>query len=204
MSRVLVLGSGGHGKVVADILLQSGCLVLGFLDDDRSCWDVTRLGLPVLGGIETFRDHIPTGLVVGVGSNRLRQEIVERLGHGARHLWANAIHPRATVSPSVVMGQGVVVVAGAIINADAALGDHSIINTGATIDHDCRVGDYSHIAPGANLAGGVTVGVRTFIGIGAAVVPGVTIGNDVVIGAGAVVIDDVPDDVTAKGLPARW
>jgi sugar O-acyltransferase (sialic acid O-acetyltransferase NeuD family) len=204
VSGLLILGGGGHGKVVADILLARGEPVLGFLDDDAATWGTARLDLPVLGGIDTFADHAPAGLVPGLGANAARKRVVERLGERARGLWRPAIHPGALVAPSARIGQGVVVAAGAVINPDAVVGDHAIVNTGATVDHDCVVGAYAHLAPGTHLAGGVRVGDGTLVGIGSVVIPYRSIGHWSVVGAGAVVVRDIPDGVTAKGLPARW
>jgi sugar O-acyltransferase (sialic acid O-acetyltransferase NeuD family) len=203
MSGILIIGAGGHGKVVADILLCSGIKVLGFLDDDPATWQDTRLGLPVLGAIEDYQRFAPDGLTMGIGSNAARRQIVIRLS-GAESLWRNAIHPKAIVSPFARLGKGIVVAAGSVVNPDAVIGDNTILNTGATVDHDCVIGDYAHIAPGAHLSGGVRVGEGTLIGIGAAIAPGCSIGEWSVVGAGAVVVQDVPARVTAKGVPARW
>jgi sugar O-acyltransferase (sialic acid O-acetyltransferase NeuD family) len=204
MSGLLIVGAGGHAKVVADILLSQGANIIGFLDDDPSTWGGTRLGLPVLGGIDSYAGYSPDGLVMGVGSNMARKQVVERLGGEAGGLWRNAIHPKATVANSVRLGVGIVVAARAVVNPDSVLGDHVIINTGAIVDHDCTIGTYAHIAPGARLAGGVRVGEGTLIGIGASVIPLRALGGWAIVGAGAVVIDDIPDGVTAKGVPARW
>jgi sugar O-acyltransferase (sialic acid O-acetyltransferase NeuD family) len=203
MRGILILGAGGHGKVVADILICAGEPVLGFLDDDPATWGATRLGLPVLGGIVTYREHTPGGLILGMGSIAARRKIVEFLGGEARGLWCNAIHPRAIVARSVQLGNGIAVMAGVVVNPDAALGDHSVINTGATVDHDCTIGAYAHVGPGAHLAGGVRVGRRAFVGIGASVAQCLTIGEGAIVGAGSVVIDPVPAHVTVKGIPAR-
>src|SRR4051812_34817220 len=123
MMGILVMGAGGHAKVVADILLCQGVAVLGFLDDDVATWGTMRLGLPVLGGIATYADYQPEGLVLGIGSNAARRRLVAQLGPRAQPLWRNAVHPRAIVAASVRLGQGVVVVAGAVINPDSVLGD---------------------------------------------------------------------------------
>ncbi len=204
MSGILVLGAGGHGKVVADILQCAGAEVLGFLDDNPATWGSQVLDLPVLGAIETYARYQPAGLVLGIGANRVRRTLVERLGPDAAPLWYNAIHPRSTVARSSRLGRGVVIVAGAVVNPEARLGDHVIINSGATVDHDCVLGSYVHIAPGANLAGGVSVGEESLVGIGAAVIASATIGRWTTVGAGAVVIHNVPDQVIAKGIPASW
>jgi sugar O-acyltransferase (sialic acid O-acetyltransferase NeuD family) len=204
MSGILILGAGGHAKVVADILRCQGLRVAGFLDDDPQTWGTTRLGLSVLGAIASFADYQPDGLVLGIGANQVRGQLVERLGPAVQALWCNAIHPRATVTASVRLGRGVVIVAGAVVNPDTVLGDHVIINTGATVDHDCVIGDYVHIAPGVHVCGGVQIGSYAFIGVGAALTPGRRVGAQATVGAGAVVVRDVPPGVTAKGIPARW
>lgn len=204
MSRVLVLGAGGHAKVVADILLCQGLDVLGFLDDDPATWGTECLSLKVLGAVRNLGRYAPCKLVMGIGSNQSRQRIVGQLGTDATDLWINAIHPRATLAASVRLGIGAVIAAGVIINPDTVLGNHVIINTGATVDHDCRIGDYVHIAPGTHLAGGVTVGQGALLGVGVSVAPSHSVGEWAVVGAGAAVVRDIPGGVTAKGVPARW
>ncbi len=204
MSGVLVLGAGGHGKVVADILLCQGIDVLGFLDDDPASWGTTRLGLPVLGAIATYHRFDPTGLALGIGSNAGRQSVVAQLGDATASLWCNAVHPRATVAGSVRLGRGVVVAAGVVVNPDTIVGDHVILNTGCTVDHDCEIGAYSHIAPGSHLAGGVRIGEGAFMGIGSVITPYRSVGEWTTVGAGAAVVTDIPAKVVAKGVPARW
>lgn len=201
---VLVLGAGGHSKVVADILLCIGAKVLGFLDDDPRTWGQRRLGLPVLGAISTYAEYEPDGLAMGLGHNHVRQGIAIRLDDAAKGLWINAIHPRTTLAASVQIGKGVVLAAGAIVNPDTIIGDYAIVNTGATVDHDCFIGDYAHIAPGVHMSGGVSIGEGTLIGVGASIAPGCSVGKWAVVGAGAVVVRNIPDGVTAKGVPARW
>ncbi len=201
---VLIIGAGGHAKVVADILLCAGFAVIGFVDDDPTTWGQQRLGLPVLGASDTYASHEPGGLIMGIGDNKTRMQVVLRLGPQADKLWRPAVHPRATLAASVLVGHGVVVAAGAVVNPDSVLGDHVIINTGATVDHDCEIGNYAHIAPGVHISGGVRVGMGTLIGVGASVAPGRTIGAGVIVGVGAAVVHDLPDGVTAKGVPARY
>lgn len=204
MTGILVIGAGGHGKVVADILQMQGVDVSGFLDDDSTMWNAVVLGLPVLGAIHHYSNFSPSGLVMGVGSNISRKQIVERLGEPAGKLWVNAIHPKSTIARSVKLGRGVVVAAGVVINPDTQIGDHAIINTSSTVDHDCTIASYCHVAPGVHVAGAVAIGVGALLGIGSSIIPGCSVGDWVIVGAGASVINNIPEGVTAIGTPACW
>jgi len=204
MTDCIILGAGGHAKVVADILLLQGTNVIGFLDDDDSKWGTELLGLPVLGPIASGLDYMHCKVIIGIGNNSKRRELAYRFQGITSNKWQSAIHPSAIISQAVKIGQGVCVVAGAIIEADTCIGNHVIINTAATIAHDCIIGDYVHIAPGTHLAGGVIIGDGAMLGVGTTVIPQKRIGCGATIGAGAVVVHDIPDGVTAKGVPARW
>ncbi len=201
---VLILGAGGHGKVVADILLCQDVPVLGFLDDNPLLQGQARLGLPILGAIASYPRYESSGLALGIGDTAQRRGVVQRCGPAAQQLWRDAIHPRATIAASARLGRGVTVAAGAVVNPDAILGDHVIINTGATVDHDCIVAAYGHIAPGAHLAGQVSIGEGVLVGIGATVCPGCSIGAWSIVGACAAVVRNVPAGVTAIGVPVRY
>ena len=146
-------------------------------------------------------------LVNGLGSVRSAVararlwDLMKRRPAGAKFI--NVIHPAASIDPSAILGEGVQILAGAIVAGRAHLGDDVIVNTRAVVEHDCFIGDHSHIAPGAVLCGDVTVGARTHVGAGATVVQGVTLGHDVTVGAGAVVIRDVAPGRTVVGCPAK-
>lgn len=204
MSGVLILGAGGHAKVIADILLLQDVTVLGFLDDDPALWGKQFIGLPVLGSIASYADYAPDGLVSAIGSNAVRKRVVSRLGVAVESLWQTVIHPRATVAHSVELGCGLVIAAHAVVNPDSKLGDHVIVNTGATVDHDCIVDSFAHIAPGVHLAGDVKIGEGSLIGIGSQSIPGCHVGAWSVVGAGSTIVTNIPANVTAKGTPARW
>ena len=201
---IIIIGAGGHAKVVADLLVATHSAVAGYLDDDPVTWNTVRVGVPVLGPINSIIDYDPSGIVCAIGDNRTRHRIVNSLSPELQARWINAIHPSAIIAPSARLGIGVVVAAGAIINADAELHDHVIVNTGATVDHDCVIASFAHVGPGCHIAGSVNIGEGAFLGIGSLVSPGRSVGQWSVIGAGATVIYDIPDHVIAKGTPARW
>lgn len=209
MTQVVGLGAGGHAKVVIEILrLMGEYEIVGLLDPKRQLWGTEVLGIPVIGddGLlpKLYSDGVRCAFIgVGhVGDAQPRKRLYEMVrAQGFRVV--QAIHPQAIVSPSVEIGHGATIMAGAIINAGARLGKNVIINTGAIVEHDCVIGDHVHIATGARLAGGVYVGTQAFIGMGCSIVQNVRVGCNAVVGAGAVVIEDVPDDVTVVGVPAR-
>lgn len=206
MPRVVILGAGGYGRLVLDILHQDRAVVVeGFVDPDVRLHGRTVNGVPVLGGDDLLPDLLRDGVegaVAAIGDNHIRAMLFRKLcdmGFAP----VNAIHPRAIIGSHVELGRGVVVMARAVVNVNARLGDDVVVNTGATIDHDDVLEDHAQVWPGANLAGNVTVGAFSYVGTGAVVVPGVKIGRNSLVGAGAVVIGDLPDDVVAVGVPAR-
>ncbi len=203
--RIAILGAGGHGKVVFDLLRATeGFEIVGifdckFLSDQCS-------ELPIIGSendlINFWRDFQLEQAVVAIGNNQVREGFFKQLIKTGLSLPV-LIHPSATISSNSVIGPGTVICGHAFIGSGAVIGANCIINTGANIDHDCRLSDHVHIGPGVNLAGEIEIGHGTFIGIGANVIPGICIGNRVTIGAGSTVISDIPDNITAVGVPAR-
>jgi sugar O-acyltransferase (sialic acid O-acetyltransferase NeuD family) len=202
MRRVVIIGAGGHAKVVCDILRLSGYQVLGFLDDDAALHGSSIMHIPVLGGTSKIQSFDIEGAIVGIGSNRVRQHFYTHLQTLGIPL-INAIHPRAVIASDVCLGQGIAICANVVVNPGACIGANVILNTAATVDHDCVIKEHVHIGPGVHLCGGVQVGMGTLIGVGAAVIPYKSIGAGVIIGGGALVADDIPDGVIALGVPAR-
>jgi sugar O-acyltransferase (sialic acid O-acetyltransferase NeuD family) len=205
--RIAVYGSGGHGKVVADILTAaSEHEVVAFLDDDPKRAGVTVDGIPVQALPSNLRERSRPekieAIALGIGDNTARASAVERC-RAAGLVIVQAIHPRATIARSAQLGPGVVVMAGAVVNPFAHVDEGACINTSATVDHDCRIHRYVHVFPGANIAGTVEIGEFSYIGMGASVLQNLRIGKRVVVGAGAVVLEDLEDGVTAVGVPAR-
>jgi UDP-perosamine 4-acetyltransferase len=202
---VLILGAGGHGKVVLDILRTAGeHRVVGFIDADRSLADTCVSGVPVLGAsnlLPKLRGRAK-GAVVAIGDNHTRRSCAAMVSeHGFELI--NAIHPSAVVSPAAKLGRNVVICAGACVCVEVMLGDSVIVNTNAVVDHECDVAEAAHICPGGLLAGRVRVGAGALIGLGAKVIQCRTVGANAIVGAGAVVIEEVPDGATVVGVPAR-
>jgi acetyltransferase EpsM len=190
--RIVIVGAGSQGAIVADILERAGTPAIGFVDDTP--------GKNVLGTIDDLRTVAHDAIIVAIGDNRLRRGLVERL---ANERLATAIHPFTSIAPSARIGDGSMISAGAIVSPNAVIGRGVILNTKASVDHDSVVGDFAHISLGSTIGANVRIGDETLIAPGATVVSGMTVGARSVIGAGAVVVRDVPDDVTAFGAPAR-
>ena len=198
--KVIIIGASGHGKVIADIVLESGDKLLGFLDDGKEPGD-TVLGFPVLGRVADYARYSEAAFVIAIGSAAVRERIAKTLD-GAD--WYTAIHPRAQISRlNVEIGAGTVVMANAVVNPGARIGKHCILNTASVVEHDNRLDDYVHVSVGAKLAGTVSVGARTWIGIGAVVSNNVTVCADCMIGAGAVVVRAVKEPGTYVGVPVK-
>lgn len=194
---MILFGSGGHAKVILDILMRNGQQVEKILDDHPG---VTELfGIPVYKTETSRQPESSAEAIIAIGHNAIRKKIAERF---SLH-YSMAVHPQSAVSPFSTLGAGTVVMAGAVVNPDTVIGRHCIINSGAVVEHDCVLEDFVHVAPNAAVAGGVKIGEGSHIGIGAAVIQGVTIGKWCTIGAGAVIIKDVPDGATVVGNPGK-
>ena len=209
MTSLLILGAGGHAKVVAETALATGTASsLVFLDD--RCIDQdplpSVLGWPVMGPLSLSLQAVTTeqfdAAVVAIGHASTRLKWIQRLQDVGYSL-PPLIHPTAWVSPSAELGPGSVVFALAAVQAHCTIQTGVILNTGCSVDHDSFLSDGVHICPGAHLAGEVQVGPRSWIGIGASVIQQVRIGFDVSVGAGAAVVRDIPNKVTVVGVPAR-
>jgi len=201
--RFIIVGAGGHAKVVVDALLASGKEVSGFYDDDPAFLGAEPVpGVKVLGNTKDLPDGLEIGrgmVILAIGENRVRCRLSCRLIGP----YGIACAPSAVLGRGVRIGKGSMILPSATVNTDTVIGEHVILNTSCSVDHDCNIGDFVHIAPGTHLGGGVTVGEGTFLGLGSSVIPGIRIGRWSIIGAGAVVTKDIPDNCTAVGVPAR-
>lgn len=197
-NRLVIVGAGGHGKVIADIAVQNGYQDISFVDDNAvgEC-----MGFPIIGkscDLKSLNDG-KTDFVIAVGDNATRKKMAE--SHDVN--WVTLIHPSAQIGANVSIEHGTVVMAGAVVNACASIGQHCIINTCSVVEHDNVLDDYVHISPNASLGGTVHIGECTHIGIGATVINNINICSNCRIGAGAVVVKDITESSTYIGIPAK-
>ena len=204
MSKILILGAGGHGKVVAEIAsLMNQWDEIAFLDDNQEIKKVN--GVNVIGSLSTFSIYKEEYeyAFVAIGNNKFRMDLIDNLlTHGFKI--PILIHPFTAISENVKIDKGTVVMAGAVINTNTTIGKGCIINTSSSIDHDCILEDGVHISPGTHVGGTVSIGKCTWICIGSSIVNNITIGKDVIIAAGAVVTKNVPDNIMVAGIPAMF
>lgn len=209
--QLLMLGAGGHARVIIDMLhkrkdfnieeilllddgIKKGTVVCGI----KSMEPI--MGWGVIGGL-SLANNYKQGYkaIIAIGNNKIRQNIAEKYSLD----YISLIHPNAVIANDVQIGAGTVVMAGAVINSGTIIGRHCIINSGATVDHDNIIHDFVHISPGAHLGGTVEIGAGSWIGIGSAIINNVTLTQEVTIGAGGVVIQSIRQKGTYVGIPAK-
>ncbi len=204
---VIILGAGGHAKVLIDTLLLRTVEITGIVDPDLDKHGTSILGIPVIGNDQVVHKHGPGAvmLVNGVGSVKqpaLRKHLFDTF-KARGFSFASVLHPSAVIAVGVLLAEGVQVMAGSVIQPGCVIGRNTIINTRASVDHDCTISDHVHVAPGVTLSGNVAVMEGVHIGAGATVLQGVRIGRNSIIGAGAVVLQDVPEAVLVFGVPGK-
>lgn len=197
-NKLIIIGAGGQGKVVADIAIKLGYKDIAFIDDNAkgNC-----MGFPILGNSSIINgvNDDNTLFVIGIGKNEVRKQISEKYNLN----YATLVHPSAQIGNGVEIGEGTVIMAGAVINAGAKIGRHCVINSTAVVEHDNRIDNYVHISPGALLGGTVSIGECTHIGIGAIIRNNITVCEDCVVGAGAVVVKNIIKSSVYIGIPAQ-
>ncbi|KAA2398108.1 MULTISPECIES: acetyltransferase [Bacillus] len=201
-TKLLIIGAGGHGKVIADIALRMNKWeYVAFLDDSKQLKNL--MGIEIIGkSTDVLRFIKDYDIFVGVGNNAIRENIQEQLESQGASIPV-LIHPDAVIGAQVSMGAGTVVMAGTVINCCTQVGKGCIINTASTVDHDNIIEDYVHISPGTHLAGTIKVGKGTWLGIGTVVINNINITGNCKIGAGTVVTKDISESGTYVGVPAR-
>ena len=202
MKSIAILGASGHGKVVAEIAELSGFQDIVFYDDNKKyktfeSWEIKGDTKKLISQLSNY-----DACIVAIGDNYIRMEKTKLLLLNDANV-TFLIHPNASVSLYSNINSGSVVMAGAVINPFVNVGISCIINTNSTIEHDCLIGDGSHISPNAVIAGNVSIGEKTWIGAGSSVKQNIGIGDNVIVGLGSVVIKNLPNSVTAYGVPAK-
>ena len=204
---IIILGAGGHTKVLIDALHQQSANLLGITDPDPQKIGENILGVPVIGDDDVIYvyNYDSIELVNGIGmiaNEKRRQQIFDSFKCQG-YKFASVIHDSVMLSSEVELSEGVQIMAGAVIQPGSKIGTNSIINSRASIDHDTIIGNHVHIAPGVTISGGVQIGNGTLIGTGATIIQGIKIGTNSIVAAGAVVIRDVLDGMTVMGIPAK-
>jgi len=205
-SNVVIVGSGGHAKVVIDIIEKlNSHRIIGFIDSFKAK-GTSIYGYEVLGDESYIHDNhsIIDGGIVAIGDNWVRSEVVRRILTIQPHFnFINAIHPSSIIARGVTIGAGTVVMAGAVINSDTVIGEHCVLNTKSSVDHDCTIRDFVTIAPNATTGGNVMIGHYTTLSLGANIIHSREVGSHTVIGAGSNVLSDIGSYSVAYGTPAR-
>lgn len=201
---VIIIGNGGHAKVLIHILQLIERDIIGFTAPSE---EFSEYGIPYLGEDNSVLqyNHQDVELINAIGSSSntiLRKKLFDFF-KGNNYIFSSVIHPNVTMASSVKLGEGIQIMAGAVIQPFVEIADNTIINTTSSIDHDCHIGNHCHIAPGVNVSGSVTVGDLTHIGTGATIIQDIRIGSNVLIGAGSVVLRDIKNDQTVYGVPAK-
>lgn len=203
-NKVFLIGYSGHAYVVCDILHSMGINPIGYFDNEEKIFN--PYSIKYFGsersekGIELLKK---SDYFVAIGDNQVRSNIILFLTNLVAKSPINIMHKNASVSSTSILGNGIMLGDGAIVNACSEIGDGVICNTQSVIEHECKIGAYSHVAPGAVLCGNVKIGSNSFIGARSVVKEGVTIGDNVIIGAGTVVIRDIPSDSKVVGNPQK-
>jgi len=205
---LIVLGAGGHAKVLIDALQQTSVPILGIVDRKKEKVGTTILGVPVLGTEDSIEAHAPISVwlvnAVGSAGSMITRRVLYETFKAKGYRFASVIHPSAISAQDVQLAEGVQIMAGAVVQAGCAIGENTIVNTGVNIDHDCAIGSHVHLAPGVILSGDARVGDSSHIGSGATIIQGIRVGKGALIAAGAVVTRDIPAGARALGVPARF
>jgi len=208
MKPIVLVGAGGHGREVAEIVLdaqarEGGPSLAGFLDEDPDKVGLTLLGRPVLGDKRWAWERLDEyDFIITIGDNSVRRRFAEEFqARGAT--FGRAVSPSAQLSAHSRVGEGTMIFPQVVVSLNVDVGAHVILGVSSNVSHDGVIGDYSFLCPGARTTGNVTLGTEVMLGTNACVIPGMSIGDRTNVGAGAVVAADLGSDLTAVGVPAR-
>lgn len=194
---IVIVGAGGHGRVVADAALLNGYKKVLYLDDADEC------AVELSGKTCDYVKYInECDFFVAIGNSIIREKITNTLISGGANV-VSIIHPSAIIGSNVIIGVGTFVAPGAVINTGSTIGKGVIINTCSSVDHDCTIDDFCHISVGARIAGTVSIGRGTFLCAGATIINNIKICDGCTIGAGAVVIRNTTEKGVYVGIPAK-
>lgn len=206
--KLLLIGAGGHCKVILDLLMRIKEYEISGIIDLKERLGDNIFGVPVIGVDTDFPRFFKSGVkycfisIGSIGNPHLRVKlynIAKKLGF----VFPNLISPDALVSPSVILGEGNYVAPGVVINAGTLIGNNCILNTGVIIEHDCKIGNFVHLSPGSVLSGGVSIGDHSHIGTGSIIIQNIKIGKKTIIGAGSVVMKNIRNSMVAYGNPCK-
>lgn len=202
--NIIIVGAGGHARVVIDAAENVGLNILGIIDIEYKNQNENILGYDVLGDFSVIEryDCKDVMVMIAIGDNKLRSQYFYRAKKLGFFLPA-IVHPTAIVSKHANLGMGVFINAGVIINAKVVVNNDTIINTAAIVDHEVLIGEHCHIGPGVKIAGRVQIGNYAFIGIGTNIIDKTIIGEDVIVGAGSVIIKNIESNSTVVGVPGK-
>lgn len=202
LDKAIMLGYSGHGYVVAEATILLGFKIVGYAENNEQLNNPYNLNYLGDERNETFNWSVCSNFILGIGDNRIRARVAERVKRfGGKCL--NIVHPSAAISADVKMGSGTFVARNVAINPLVKIGENVILNTSCSIDHECVIKDNVHIAPGAVLAGNVTIQNGAFIGANSVIKQGLKIGKNATVGAGCVVLVDIPDEAVVVGNPGK-
>lgn len=198
MSDLVIIGGGGHAKVISDIAEKCGYKIVGFLDDceNAELFDYKRLG--DISCAEGMKNKAM--FIIAIGNNNVRKKIYKKY---STLDYATLIDPTAQLGKGVKIARGTVVMPRCIINANANIGCFCVINSGAIVEHDCEISEFTSIAPAATVCGGVSIGKECWIGAGSVINNTIKVCDDVIVGSGAVVVNDIKVAGTYIGVPVR-
>lgn len=204
---VIVIGGGGHAKVLIDALKLLNIEIIGISDNNPFLLQKKIVGVPIIFRDQDVQRYSPKDVDLVNGLGGLRDTVARRNIYqefkGLGFAFRQVVHPATIISPDIFLGEGVQVMAGAVLQAGTQVSENSVINTRASLDHDCLIGPHVHIAPGVTICGNVKIAEGVHVGSGATIIQGITIGRNSLIAAGTLVRRDVPPGATVMGVPGR-